>query len=150
LFFFFTLVTGPRRSLSLELSNTRVYEPQIRARLVTTAHFCAGLAQQAAGGTHPARPRSRASPPPRSAGQGHLASSLQFNTDIYIYKNEYIYICIYICIYIYIYYYITRGASARAGLAQQAAGGAQPAQRARTRVPAPRRAARDDMSSPQV
>jgi len=35
-FFFFTLVTGPRRSLSLELSDTRVYEPQIRARLGTT------------------------------------------------------------------------------------------------------------------
>ena len=32
-FFFFTLVTGPSRSLSLELSDTRVYEPQIRARL---------------------------------------------------------------------------------------------------------------------
>jgi len=31
--FFFTLVTGPRRSLSLKLSDTRVYEPQIRARL---------------------------------------------------------------------------------------------------------------------
>jgi len=31
-FFFCTLVTGPRRSLSLKLSNTRVYEPQIRAR----------------------------------------------------------------------------------------------------------------------
>ena len=29
LLFFFTLVTGPRRSLSLELSDTRVYEPQI-------------------------------------------------------------------------------------------------------------------------
>ena len=26
--FFFTLVTGPRRSLSLKLSDTRVYEPQ--------------------------------------------------------------------------------------------------------------------------
>jgi len=37
--FFFTLVTGPRRSLSLKLSDTRVYEPQIRARLGTTAHF---------------------------------------------------------------------------------------------------------------
>ena len=31
--FFFTLVTGPSRSLSLKLSDTRVYEPQIRARL---------------------------------------------------------------------------------------------------------------------
>jgi len=40
LFFFFTLVTGPRRSLSLKLSGTRVYAPQIRARLGTTAHFC--------------------------------------------------------------------------------------------------------------
>jgi len=35
-----TLVTGPRRSLSLKLSDTRVYAPQIRARLGTTAHFC--------------------------------------------------------------------------------------------------------------
>jgi len=32
-FFFFTLVTGPGRSLSLRLSDTRDYEPQIRARL---------------------------------------------------------------------------------------------------------------------
>ena len=38
--FFFTLVTGPRRSLSLKLSDTRVYEPQMLARLGTTAHFC--------------------------------------------------------------------------------------------------------------
>jgi len=37
---FCTLVTGPRRSLLLKLSDTRVYEPQIRARLGTTAHFC--------------------------------------------------------------------------------------------------------------
>jgi len=34
-FFFFNLVTGPRRSLSRKLSDTRVYEPQIRARLGT-------------------------------------------------------------------------------------------------------------------
>jgi len=39
-FFFCTLVIGPRRSLSLQLSDTRVYEPQIRARLGTTVHFC--------------------------------------------------------------------------------------------------------------
>ena len=39
-FFFFTLVTGPIRSLSLKLSDTRVYEPQTRARLGTTARFC--------------------------------------------------------------------------------------------------------------
>ena len=32
-FFFFTLVTGPRRPLSLKLSDTKVYEPHIRARL---------------------------------------------------------------------------------------------------------------------
>ena len=35
-FFVFTLFTGPIRSLSLKLSDTRVYEPQIRARLGTT------------------------------------------------------------------------------------------------------------------
>ena len=34
-FFFFTLVTGPRRSLSLMLSDTRVYAPEIRTRLGT-------------------------------------------------------------------------------------------------------------------
>jgi len=39
-FFFFTLVTGPRRSLSLKLSDARVCEPQIRARLGTSTHFC--------------------------------------------------------------------------------------------------------------
>ena len=31
-FFFFTLVTRPRRSLRLELSDTRGYAPQIQAR----------------------------------------------------------------------------------------------------------------------
>jgi len=39
-FFFLTLVTGPRRSFGLKLSDTRVYEPQKRARLGTTTHFC--------------------------------------------------------------------------------------------------------------
>ena len=34
-FFSFTLATGPRRSLSFKLSDTRVYEPHIRARLGT-------------------------------------------------------------------------------------------------------------------
>ena len=34
LFVFFTLVTGPRRSLSLKVIDTRVIEPQILARLV--------------------------------------------------------------------------------------------------------------------
>ena len=38
-FFFFTRVTGPRRSLSLKMSEIRVYEPPIRARLGTTAHL---------------------------------------------------------------------------------------------------------------
>ena len=35
--FSFTLVTGPIRSLSLKRSDTRVYAPQSRARLRTTA-----------------------------------------------------------------------------------------------------------------
>ena len=38
--FFFTLVTGPGKFLSLAVSDTRVYAPQIRARLGTTAQFC--------------------------------------------------------------------------------------------------------------
>ena len=33
-FFSMTFVTGPRRSLNLRLSDTRVYEPAIRARLL--------------------------------------------------------------------------------------------------------------------
>ena len=49
-FSFFTLVTGPRRSLSLNLSDTRVYEPQILARLGTTS---ISTSQQSA--AHPAR-----------------------------------------------------------------------------------------------
>jgi len=43
-FFFFTLVTGPRRSLSLKLSDIRVYEPQIRARLGTSEGWWAAAA----------------------------------------------------------------------------------------------------------
>ena len=39
-FFFFTLITGPRRSLRLKLSDTRVSEPPTRVRLGTTVHFC--------------------------------------------------------------------------------------------------------------
>ena len=35
-FFFFALVTGPQRCLSLKLSDTGVYAPQIRARLGTS------------------------------------------------------------------------------------------------------------------
>ena len=38
--FFFTHVAGPGRSSRLKLSDTRVYGPQIRARLGTTTHFC--------------------------------------------------------------------------------------------------------------
>ena len=37
---FFTLVTGPRRSLSLKLSDTRVFVPQIRARGRTGGGTC--------------------------------------------------------------------------------------------------------------
>ena len=37
-FFFITLVTGPRWSLNIKLSDTMVYEPQIRTRLGTAAN----------------------------------------------------------------------------------------------------------------
>ena len=47
--FFLPLVTGPRRSLSVELSDTIVYGPQTRARLVTTKYFCEVLALNFAG-----------------------------------------------------------------------------------------------------
>ena len=46
-FFFFTLFTGPRRSLSLKLSDTRDYEPPIRASLGTTAHYLRGRGLEA-------------------------------------------------------------------------------------------------------
>ena len=42
-FFFSTLVTGPRRSWTLKMSDTRVYEPQTRARLVAIAHLWAEI-----------------------------------------------------------------------------------------------------------
>ena len=38
-FFFVTLPSGPRRSLSLKLRDTRVYELRIRARIGTTAQL---------------------------------------------------------------------------------------------------------------
>ena len=38
-FFFFTLVTGPRRSVSLKLSDTEVYEPQIQVRQLAGSKF---------------------------------------------------------------------------------------------------------------
>ena len=38
-FFFSTLVTDPRRSLTMKFSDARVYEPQIRARIETTAYL---------------------------------------------------------------------------------------------------------------
>ena len=39
-FFFFTLVTGPRRSLSLKLSDTRVSEPLVTSERVPRANPC--------------------------------------------------------------------------------------------------------------
>ena len=51
LLFCLTLVTGPRGSLSLKLSDTKVYEPPIRARLGTTAHFCGVVVLKLRGGT---------------------------------------------------------------------------------------------------
>ena len=38
--FFLTLVAGPRKSLSLKLSDIRVYEPRMRTCLGTSAPFC--------------------------------------------------------------------------------------------------------------
>ena len=61
-FFFFTLVTGPRKSLSLKLSDARVYEPQIRARLGTAASGCTRIT------VHPtSAPQQRRSEVPRRA-----------------------------------------------------------------------------------
>ena len=47
--FFLTLVTGPRSSSSLKLSDTIVCGPQIRARLVTTTYFCKAVVLKFAG-----------------------------------------------------------------------------------------------------
>ena len=52
-FFFLTLVTGPRRSLSLNLSDTRVYEPG------NCGAPCPGRRWETAPGTHPAPPGLR-------------------------------------------------------------------------------------------
>ena len=51
IFFLCTLVTGPRRSLSLELSDTRVYEPQIRSSATLTVNVFGllGIGDQGSG-----------------------------------------------------------------------------------------------------
>jgi len=43
---FFALVTGPRRSLSLMLSDTKVYERQIRARLIDVSECVCGSVRE--------------------------------------------------------------------------------------------------------
>jgi len=66
--FVFTLVTGPRRSLKLKPSATRIYAPQIRARLGTTTHFCevvaATQADDYAAMAFPPEPSAAAYPEP--------------------------------------------------------------------------------------
>ena len=66
-FLFLTLVTGPKRSLSLKLSDTRVYEPSIRARLGTAAHLCEVVVLKL-------RTRVRL-PPRRRANTAHIRQS---------------------------------------------------------------------------
>ena len=61
-FFFLTLVTGPRRSLSLKLRDTRVDEPQIRARLRSS-----GTDEERSAGTLGRRPIPL-SPPAKGTG----------------------------------------------------------------------------------
>ena len=58
-FFFVTLVTGPRRSLSLKLSDTRVYEPRIPACGTRTNRPQTSRARRT--------PPSRTCPPPPPA-----------------------------------------------------------------------------------
>ena len=77
-FFFFTLVTGPTRSLRLKLSDTRVYAPQIRTRLGTTAHFCEAqvvVLNFLSGGYRRADSRADAEDDGRSEGHGGGESS---------------------------------------------------------------------------
>ena len=81
--FFCTLVTGPRRSLSLKLSDTRVYGPQVRARLGTTG---VGDAEADAVRGRVARPCSLLSPvdPSFRALSGRLKFTVRrhkFNKD---------------------------------------------------------------------
>ena len=52
LFFLFTFVTGPRRSSSLKLSDTRVCEPQIPARLGATTILRGWMVQACGGSLH--------------------------------------------------------------------------------------------------
>jgi len=68
--FFFTLVTGPRRSLRLKLSDTRVYAPQIRVRLGTTAHFCEVFTPSPYALPPPLMPASYSLQPPELSGRG--------------------------------------------------------------------------------
>ena len=74
LFFFFTLVTGPRRSLSLKLSDTRVYEPYIRARLGTT------------GGRW------------RGAGAAVCAHDGRVCVCVFVYVRERVCVCFHVCV----------------------------------------------------
>ena len=83
LFFFFTLVTGPRRCLSLKLSDTRGYEPRIRARLGTTTHFCEVVGGVAGGHGNPHGCRGRR-PRRCSPSSSLLLSSLELSdTNVY-------------------------------------------------------------------
>ena len=50
-FCFFTLVTGPRRSLSLKLSDTKIYEPPMRACLGTTPRSLTAKPRASGSGT---------------------------------------------------------------------------------------------------
>ena len=111
-FFFFILVTGPRRSLSLKLSDTEVYEPQIRARVGTRCSASTRIFADGSGlcrGTRVSRIHSKYT-------HTYFMYMRIFNgifsthiyTYIYIYTYKYIYIYIYIyiskiCIYVYMY-----------------------------------------------
>jgi len=76
LLFFFTLVTGPRRSLIYKLSDTRVYEHQVRARLGTTEHLCEVVVL--VDGVHMA---ARATSLPRPAFQAMLLGFIGHRRD---------------------------------------------------------------------
>ena len=64
-FVFFTLVTGPRRSLSLKLSDTRVYAPQIQggSRPLWLAWSCPSQGVRGGGALSQAPPRTPPAPP---------------------------------------------------------------------------------------
>ena len=122
LFFFFTLLTGPRRFLGLKLSDTRVYAPQMGGRHLASERgrrhghsarlqrepLAREVARVGAAPALEASPEEGQHAPPRGLGSRgtdrregrcHRGGS-QHSLLIYIYISMYIYIFKYVYVYI--------------------------------------------------